>query len=150
MAQSAMQTSRHVHIDGNLHMKDCRCCVQASVVGLDAHTEFAILKANFSGATCCRGACSIVLQHGAHQGETSATMLVSAAMQHILLPDVSITSVCYIMCELFPVLIIESGIIACHIMLHVHLLQAQRSQAMANTAFLLLARANQMPTFLSE
>ena len=64
-----------------LHKGDCRCCVQALVVGLDAHTEIAILKANFSGATGCRGACSIVLQHGADQGEILKTMLVSAAME---------------------------------------------------------------------
>ena len=92
-----------------MHKKDCSCCVQAVVVGLDAHTEFAILKANFSGATCCRRACSIVLQHGADHGEISTTLLVSATMQDIVLSHVYITPVCYITCERFSGFIIESG-----------------------------------------
>ena len=53
----------------------------------------------------------------------------------------------YMKCELLSGFIIEAGIIACHIMLHMHLLQAQRIQA--NTAPLLLARADRIPSFLS-
>ena len=71
--------------------KECRCHVQAITVDLDARTEFAILKANFSGAPRCRNACNIVLQHIIDRGERSMIVLMSAARHQNLLSRVHIT-----------------------------------------------------------
>ena len=95
--------------------------MQASVEGLDAHTEVAILRAKFSGAPCCKSACNIVLQHSTHQGKLPMTVHVSAAMQRMpclvstaLQPDkLRRTAACYyFFLELKSCVMIESGIIS--------------------------------------